>query len=504
MELSDSRRMKAADKQAIEQLHIPSLRLMETAAAAVVDTAEKLLPRGGSCVIFSGPGNNGGDGIAAARILSDRRPDADVRVYLVGDRAKMTEDSISMEQLLNKIGLELLTWSEDTDIGHADLFIDAIFGIGLRRPIADDALAAVLLMKSASVPVIAVDIASGVDADTGLILGDAAPAAVTVTFSAAKPGHFIEPGCECVGKLKVIDIGIPSEIIKQTGCGVYAIGRDDLYLPRRKHLTHKGDYGKLLVLGGSIPYTGAPSLCAQAAVRSGAGLVYTGVPSDIYEITAGKNAEAMVFPLKSNGRGQMSAEGWKSIQNRLALCDVCVIGPGMGRGADTSALVELMMKNSDVPVVADADALWAIAQNPGLLDEASCPMILTPHEGEFASLLGRPVEDRISDAIWFAREHECVLVLKGFRTICAFPDGRAYVIHAGNPGMATGGSGDVLAGVIGAMLSQLPSRRAVITAVWLHAHAGDLAAEKYGEYGMKAGDIIDMLPAAEMEIIRRN
>ena len=507
MELSDAKRMKLADDIAIRERGIPSLTLMERAAKALARVAAEYREGSGPAVIFAAPGNNGGDGIAAARLLLEMDIGCRVRVFLVGNPDKMTVDCRTMTERLAGKGVEWELFvpgdeNIETAVMEAGVIIDALFGVGLSRPLAGDALDAVELMNRSSAPVVAADIPSGVSADTGLVLGGAVRASCTVTFSRAKPGHFAEPGCIYRGELRLADIGIPEDVLQNAGCGVYAIQGSDLRLPRRPRLSHKGDFGKLLIVGGSIPYTGAPAMAAQAAVRSGAGLVYLGVPADIYEIEAIKNQEAMVFPLASGEKGRISRRAWDAIAERLGVCDVCVIGPGMGRGEDTEAVTHMLIRNAKIPVVADADALWAISRDVSVLEEAALPVILTPHEGEFQRLLGRPVTDRLGDSLAFATEHRCVVVLKGHRTICAFPDGKSYIIDAGNPGMAKGGSGDVLAGAIGAMLGQLPCRRAIVTACWLHARAGDLAESRFGEYAVKAGDIIDHLPRAEMEIMR--
>ncbi len=505
MELSDAKRMKAADSAAIHDRGISSLKLMETAAGALARAAADRMGTERTAVVFCGPGNNGGDGVAAARILMDMG--CRVRAFLVGDRGKMTEDTRAMERELQSAGGALEDFHPGDEslpplLKRTDVLVDALFGVGLSRPLTGDALSAVGLVNAAGRPVVSADIPSGVSADTGAIMGQAVRADCTVTFSMAKPGHFVEPGCVCRGELIIEDIGIPEDILAGAGCGLYAIHRDDLALPRRKRTSHKGDHGRLLVVGGSTAYTGAPSLCARAAVRAGAGLVYLGVPADIYTIEAVKNDEAMVFPLIAGGKGQVSRSALPALFDRLETCDVCVIGPGLGRSRDTAAVVAGILRQAECPVVADADALWAIGEDMSLLEDAAAPVVLTPHEGEFARLLGRPVADRLTDAAAFAREHGCALVLKGHRTICAFPDGKGYVIDAGNPGMAKGGSGDVLAGVIGALLGQMPPRRAVVTACWLHARAGDIAAERFGEYAMRAGDIIELLGEAEKEIIR--
>ncbi len=504
MELSDAKRMKAADRTAIQERGIPSLGLMETAAGHVARAAVELAGEGRTAAVFCGPGNNGGDGIAAARILMDMG--FSVRCFLVGSREKMTGDALVMEERLEAAGGALEDFVPEGEAAQAAreaaVLVDAVFGIGLHRPLEGDARAAAELMNGARRPVVAVDIPSGVSADNGAVLGEAVRAARTVTFSMAKPGHFLEPGCVYRGALAVEDIGIPKDILEGAGCGLYAIHGEDLALPVRSPLTHKGDYGKLLILAGSTGYTGAAGLCARAAVRSGAGLVYLGVPADIYEIAAGKTEEAMAFPLRCNDQGRLSRNALGSIRERMEGCGVCVIGPGLGRDRDTAAVTAEVLSRAEGPVVADADALWAIGRELDMLERCAGPVVLTPHEGEFARLLGRPVEDRLADALSFSRTYGCALVLKGHRTVCAFPDGKAYMIDAGNPGMATGGSGDVLAGVIGALLGQLPPRRAVVTACWLHARAGDIAAERFGEYALKAGDIIDALPEAEKEITR--
>ena len=501
MELSDAKRMKAADESAIHDRGIPSLKLMEAAASALAGAAADLAGDKRAAVVFCGPGNNGGDGVAAARILMDMG--FAVRAFLVGDREKMTEDARAMERELQSAGGALEDFRPEDEsvrqsVKEAGVLVDALFGIGLSRPLSDDALAAVRLMNGAE----AADIPSGVSADTGAGPGQAVKADCTVTFSMAKPGHFAEPGCTYRGALRVADIGVPAEILAEAGCGLYAIHGEDLALPKRKPLTHKGDYGKVLILAGSVGYTGAAGLCARGAVRSGAGLVYLAVPADIYEIAAAKNDEAMVFPLPCNENGRFGRGAAKAVEERLDECDVCVIGPGLGRDKDTAALTAAVLRTAPGPVVADADALWAIGKDLSLLRQAAGPVVLTPHEGEFARLLGRPVGDRLADAAAFAKDHGCALVLKGHRTACAFPDGKSYIIDAGNPGMATGGTGDVLAGVLGGLLGQLPPRRAVVTGCWLHARAGDLAAERYGEYALKAGDILTLLPEAEKEIIR--
>lgn len=267
-------------------------------------------------------------------------------------------------------------------------------------------------------------------------------------------------------------------------------------LPRRRRDASKHDFGRLLIVAGSVGYTGAPTLASRAAVRGGAGLVYLGVPEAIYAVTAVKNDEAMPFPLKCGPDGLISPEALPELEERMAKCDALAVGPGLGRSAGVTALVGALLEASRVPTVLDADALWALSRAPELLERAACPLVLTPHAREFERLGGDLSAPREEATLRFAREHGCALVLKGRGTVCAFPDGECYVNPTGNPGMARGGSGDVLTGLMGALLCQLPFRRAVCAAVYLHGLAGDMCAAELGEYGMTPTDMIERLPQA--------
>lgn len=266
-------------------------------------------------------------------------------------------------------------------------------------------------------------------------------------------------------------------------------------LPRRRRDTHKGDYGRVLIVGGCVGYTGAPNLAAAAAVRTGAGLVYLGVPEAIWTVCAVKNAEAMPFPLPCDEKGMLTPKALTGLESRWEGMDVLALGPGLGRSDGTAALTEAVIKSFPGMLVLDADALWAAAREPGMLLAARGRTVITPHAGEFARLGGEVTGDRVTDAGAFADRYGCVTVLKGPGTVIAFPGGERYVLRAGNPGMAKGGSGDVLTGVMAAMLGQLPMERAVLTAVWLHSASGDRCAAELGEYGMTPSDIIRMLPS---------
>ena len=268
-------------------------------------------------------------------------------------------------------------------------------------------------------------------------------------------------------------------------------------LPKRGKDTSKNDYGSLLVLGGSVGYTGAPTLCARAAVRAGAGRVYLGVPESIYTITAVKNDEAMPFPLPDQ-EGKLSQDALTAIIDRMKKCDVTVFGPGLGRTEETFRLVRAVVRAADKPLVLDADAIFAVSRDLSLLDRAKAPIYLTPHDGEFMSLFGeRAGRDRPAETTAFAKAHRCTVIRKGAETICARPDGRTVVLHADNPGMAKGGSGDVLAGILAALLGQgLTAWRAMQAACLWHGLAGRLAGERCGIRSTMAEDVIRCLGEA--------
>ena len=269
-------------------------------------------------------------------------------------------------------------------------------------------------------------------------------------------------------------------------------------LPRRARASSKHDYGRLLIVGGSVGYSGAPTLASRAAVRGGAGLVHLAVPRDIYLVAAMKNDEAMTMPVDCDENGVISARAIPALMDILPRCDVLAMGPGLGRSRGVAELVRTLALECEAQVVLDADALWALSQlEPDFLSRLGKPAVLTPHEGEFVRHLGGELApSREAAAEHYAREHGCIMVLKGANTVVAFPDGKTYVNHSGNPGLARGGSGDALTGIMGALLCQFPADKAVPLAVYLHGLAGDIAAGEKGEYGMTITDVIDALPQA--------
>lgn len=505
MQLTSSQKMRDADNRSIHVSGVPSTLLMTNAAVHITDAALRLMGVNKNAVAICGSGDNGGDGIAAA--INLMRRGVQVRCLLVGKRDKMSTDSVEMERRLNEVHGILEDFDPENEshkrsIENAGVIIDAIFGIGLKRELRGKHAAAVELINASPAKVVSADIASGVHADTGRIMGSAVKADITVTFSMAKPGHFVEPGCVNCGELRVCDVGAPAEALKGAGENIFALCAGELSLPKRPRISHKGDYGRLLIVGGSVGYSGAPAMCAQAASRSGTGMVFLGVPKTIYNITAARLWEPMPFPLSDDESGKIDAVALPQILDTLNTSDVCVIGGGLGRSQDLSWLVRTLLKTSTKPLIVDADGLFALGDDPETIKSAGHVPILTPHEGEFIRLGGKLTGDRIGDARSFASSRNCILVLKGHRTICAFPDGDAFIIAAGNPGMAKGGSGDVLAGIMGAMVCRFPEKHAVTTACLIHALAGDLCAQRKGEYAMLPTDVIDELPNIMLKMER--
>ena len=510
MKLAAAAQMRELDRKAIEERNIPSIDLMERAAAAVAQAALDALPdKPSKCraAVFCGAGNNGGDGIGAARLLF--LMGLKVRVFLVGDYDRLTPDAMEETGRLSECGVELEAFRPDDKSQAAwargcHVVVDAVFGVGLSREIAPDSkfAAAIDLINTCRGVVIAADIASGVEADTGLVLGRAVKADRTVTFSLKKIGQAVGDGALLSGDVTVHDIGIPAALVRETVCPVQTAEADfaAAALPPRKADGHKGDFGKLMIVGGAVGYTGAPYLAALAAVRSGCGLAYLGVPESIWEIETVRCVSAMPFPL-ADRRGGLSHRALPELLERLEGCDVLALGPGLGRRESTRRLVLELLRETEKPVVLDADGINALEGHIDILDSRRGRVtILTPHDGEFARI-GAMARGRVETARAFAREHGCVLVLKGHRTVTAGPQGNVLVNTTGNSGLAKGGSGDVLAGLIASLLAQGASPMlAAAGGVWIHGRAGDLAAEALTAYCVTPEDVVGMFPKVFSEL----
>ena len=514
MKLATSRQMRELDRVAIEKWGIPSIELMENAAKGVARAMMELAGRKlrKRAALFCGCGNNGGDGIAAARLLLLRG--VRVRVFLAGDYEKLTPDSLEMTRRLSGYGVEPERFdpcsAEQREwVMESDVILDAMLGVGLSREIAPDSLigAAIDLINHAEVPVVAADIATGVDADTGRVLGMAVKADRTVTFSFPKIGQFSGKGAEYSGDVQVQDIGIPKELTERLYTGVQTVDREFVAwaLPRRPVDGHKGTFGKLLAVGGSVGFTGAPWLMAESAVRSGCGLVYLGVPESIWAVEAAKCVSPMPFPLSENdeitGIKELSSKNaFRQIEEKMAGCSVLALGPGMGRSHGAERLVWELLRKTEKPVVLDADGINALEGHMDILCSRKGRItILTPHDGEFARMTGLSVKEvvggnRIRMASEFARGYGCTLVLKGHNTITATPEGNVLINTTGNSGLAKGGSGDVLTGIIAGLLCQGASPvQAAAGGVWIHGRGGDIAAARMTAYAMTPTDVMENL-----------
>jgi len=467
----------------------PSIDMMETAGVAAFEELRSAV--GGvdckTASIFCGVGNNGGDGYVIGRYLIENG----AKVYLcsVGNEEKMTTDTRIMREKYINAGGKIY---HIDSIPFCDINVDALFGIGFHGEFRPDALAAARHINSdANAFTLAVDVPSGVNADTGEVCTDAVEADLTVTFSYPKPGCVMLPGAANCGKLITRDVGV--ELTHESDLEVTDADMVRNTLKPRRREAHKGDFGHVMIVSGYKRYTGAPSFAANGAVRTGSGLVTLFVPESIAMIESLKVNEAMVYPLP-DVNGAISTEALPILTDFK--CSACVIGPGLSREDSAQETVREFIKSTNLPMVIDADGINALAGHIDILQNKKA--ILTPHDGELRRLTGYDVPkygmERVEYAKKFAHEHGCVLLLKGYRTIIT--DGERTLINTtGNPGMAKGGSGDVLSGIIGSLLGQgndlLTSAAA---GAYIHGLAGDICAELYGEYGMTPSDMINELP----------
>jgi hydroxyethylthiazole kinase-like uncharacterized protein yjeF len=514
MRVLNATQMREADRRTSDDVGLPSIVLMENAGRQVVTAIEATFEDAVSLsyAVLCGKGQNGGDGFVVARTLLDRG--VDVAVFLVGREAEVRGDARANLQILANLSVDVVEIADAGDwelhgsaVLGADVVIDAMFGIGLKGPLSGLAESIVDDLNASDTPVVSIDIPSGLDASDAAIPGPAVEATLTVTFGAPKIPHILPPAEHHVGSLVVADIGIPQSIIQHVdGPWVELLTKDGM----RRHVTprpgdsQKGDYGRILVVAGSVGKTGAAHLTAMAALRSGAGLVTIATPRSCLAILAGLGVEYMTMPLEETTGGEIAFEAVEPVVEFDA--DVIVIGPGLGRSPSTAAFVQAVVERAGVPVVVDADALYAFAGDADRLQgRDDVPIVITPHPGEMARLLGSSVDEvqahRLDVARDFATARQLHVVLKGHRTVVASPDGRLSVNMTGNAGMATGGTGDVLAGMIAAWCGQLLDPAAACQlSVYLHGLAGDLAAADEGEVAMIAGDVVGRLGDAVLEL----
>jgi len=531
MKVVTAAEMQEIDKKTIKEPGISGLVLMERAGLAVVSKIKDLFGRK-KVIVVSGAGNNGGDGMVIARNLHNEG--WDVEVFLTAMPEDLKGDALSQYKTALKCGV-LIKPAEELIIHKASIFtrhsiiVDAILGTGLKKNVTGMLSEIINILNQSALPVISADIPSGISSDNGQVMGNAVKAGYTVTFGLPKRGHFLHPGAEFSGKLFIEDIGFPKALLGSEKPGVELLERDYLnrLIPVRRIYSHKGNYGHVLIIAGSRGKTGAALMAAEACLRTGAGLVTIGIPESLAEVFQSRVTEAMTLILPDNGDGTLSAKASGRILDFLKKsADILAIGPGIGVTAGTRKLLRDLISNSESPMVIDADGINSINGNRGVFTKAKAPIILTPHPGEMARLLkeakdkeqrAKSVEhrakskdvtagfslrdeiekDRINIAISFAKETGTHLVLKGVPTIIAAPDGQAFINPTGNPGMAKGGTGDVLTGMISGFLAVCRNPlHSCILGVYMHGLAGDIGASEIGENSLIATDIIDKIPAA--------
>jgi len=505
--------MRDADRRTIEEVGLPGSVLMENAGAAVAREIRTRFPGARRPVVLCGKGNNGGDGFVVARHLADLEP----AVFLLGARADVHGDARihlgAYERsggTVREVGNEA-AWAAARPVAlGADLLVDALLGTGLNQEPSGLVGQAIRDLAERpdpmQSPLVAVDIPSGLSSDNGETPWTALAAALTVTFAAPKYGHVLPPACDRVGELVVADIGIPRSLVEGARLWLLEAADAARAFPPRARGAHKGTFGHVLVVAGSVGKTGAAVLAATAALRTGAGLVTVATPAPALPMVAGARAEAMTEPLSVDGGGVLDAA---AATRALALAkerDAVVLGPGLGQEAGTRAFVRELVRRCAAPLLVDADGLNALApsaKDKGATDalRRSSPIVVTPHPGEMARLVSSSVAEvqrrRLETARAFAMETGAVVLLKGHRTIVAHADGRAAVNPTGNPGMATGGTGDALSGIIGALLARgCDAWTAATAGAYLHGLAGDQAAARLGQESLMAGDVVSHLPRA--------
>lgn len=523
MKILSAAEMREVDRLTTERYGVPGLLLMENAATRTLEAIEQKFGDVARkrVLVICGRGNNGGDGAAIARLLHEKGAAVDVLLFgrvedSKGDAYTNFRAALDIAST-NSPGLTLVEietaeqfWAEATAHPH-DLFVDAIFGTGLTRPASGLFEEAIHLLNdhTGDAPVISVDIPSGIASDTHHLIGPAVKADLTVTFTAPKPGNTLPPASDLCGELIVASIGSPEELINSSGSRLNLVERSDverwLSGSRRSPHANKGDVGKVLIVAGSRGKTGAACLASEAALRAGCGLVTVATSESSQPIVAARAIpECMTEPLVETPAGSVAREAAERVLELAAERDVVAIGPGLGSSdKSTRAFVRAVMMKRQRPMVIDADGLNSLApwaQN--LQGSAELPMILTPHPGEMARLISKPIAEVIKNPIdvarAFATERNVILVLKGSPTVIGAPDGQVHVNTTGNAGMATGGTGDVLTGMIASFIAQKldDPLGATIAAVYLHGLAGDIAASVAGTRAMIASDISSHLGKA--------
>jgi hydroxyethylthiazole kinase-like uncharacterized protein yjeF len=502
MKLANVDEMRLMDHQAMEKLGISEEILMENAALAAVNLLQKEIGiRDKKFVIFCGSGNNGGDGLVVARLIHSNGGMA--KVYLTGDSKKYHGAAKTNLDIITKLPVEVIRLGAAAearkDVMHCDAVIDAIFGTGLDREIKGLAADVISLINNCQGKVLSLDIPSGVNGNTGEVMGVALKADYTVTFGLPKIGNMLYPGYELCGKLFVTHISFPPSLYGRNELKVET--NSHVLLPPRPAEAYKGSVGDVLFIAGAANYYGAPYFAAMSFLKSGGGYARLAAPQSMVSCIAQEGREIVYLPQEETADGSIALKNKKQILAAAAGVDMVVIGSGLSLQKETAQLVKELAVGIKVPLLIDGDGLTAIAADPAILRKRNAPTILTPHMGEMARLTKKPAAEINSNKIGIlqetAKELKSIIVLKGAHSLIGQPDGSVYINLSGNSGMASAGSGDVLTGCIAAMFGLgLGPEEATRKGVFLHGYAGDLAAAKKGADGITARDILDFLPLA--------
>ena len=506
MKIVSAAEMREIDRSTSDRFGVPSLTLMENAGTAVAEFVREQFPQSRRVDVVCGKGNNGGDGFVAARKL--REAGREVFLLLLADPAELRGDAAQMFQRMGQTPVIAKSHDEfeaiKSRLRDGDLLVDAILGTGFRPPVSGLYAEAIAALNASRLPVVAVDIPSGADADVlGAHTGAIARADAIVTFTAPRPAHVF--GSLTEGPIAVAPIGSPEEAIRSS-LHLNLITPQDIapLIGPRPREANKGSFGHVLVIGGSLGKAGAAAMAGMSALRTGAGLSTVATPKSVLATVAGFHPEIMTEPCEETEAGTISLRAleYASMDNRVKGKTVLAIGPGISRHAETAEFVRTVVQKYSTAIVLDADGLNAFEGLSDKLNGKGRALVITPHPGEMARLTGLSIpqvqRDRIGIARSFAREHDLIVLLKGHRTLIAQPDGEVWVNTTGNPGMATGGTGDVLTGMVAGMIAQNPTRvlEATICAVYLHGLSGDIACESMGEQPLVATDLIKALPDA--------
>ncbi|MBO4852963.1 MAG: NAD(P)H-hydrate dehydratase [Schwartzia sp.] len=512
MRIALAEEMRRIDKMAAEVYGIDELLLMENAGRAAADALTGLLGEiaDRTVCVLAGSGNNGGDAYAAARHLWSRG--ARIAIYSVGNAEHMKPATKKNLEICQKLGIPVRPITAERDweklriyLRLADGVLDGILGTGVKGPLRGPEERLIQLVNEEAHHVVAIDVPSGIDADTGTMHGAAIMAETTATFGLPKAGLFFCPGAACAGRIVVDSISLPQALVDDKS--ILQEYLDDWaarsLLPARTSDAHKGSCGRVLVVAGSRGMTGAAVMASTAALKAGAGIVTLAAAEGVADVLAEKTTEVMTSPLPEVRRGILGEAATEALFALLPKYDTVLIGPGLGRAPETGALVRRFVSRVQTPLILDADALYAFCNHTEELSKLGNPLIMTPHLGEMAELLDIKIdqlrENLVAHARKAAADWNAILVMKSECTIVAFPDGRVFFTSKGNPSMATAGAGDVLAGAIAGLAKEAGPQAAALLGVYLHGFAGDLAADEKAE-GLVAGDILEKLPVARLKL----